>query len=149
MDTIFIFGAKYLFLLSGALFGIYFLRASREEKKRMIIFSLFAFPLALILALAASYLYFNPRPFVTGGFIPLIPHAADNGFPSDHVLLVAAVAGVMSFFNRRWAIILWVIAGLVAISRIYVGVHHSLDVVASIALALLSAILVHITYGRK
>lgn len=149
LDTLFIFGAKYLFVFSLILILIYFFRISIEMRKGLLIFLLFSLPLTYLTGLGARALYYNERPFVTGEFEPLISHEADNGFPSDHVLLVGSLAASLGFFNRRLGLWLWTIAAAVALSRIYVGVHHFLDVGASLAIALLCAIIVNKFYGAR
>ena len=96
-------------------------------------------PVSYIIAKIGSHLFYNARPFVSEGIAPLIQHVADNGFPSDHVLLASAISALFMFLNRRISIWLWVITILIAISRVYVGVHHVIDVVGSILISLLVA----------
>ncbi len=143
MDTFFIFGAKYLYILSVLIVLFIFYKLPLEAKKRMVVFGIISCALALIVSISAREIYFNPRPFVVEGFEPLITHEADNGFPSDHTLLAAALASVGVFFHKRAGLYLWLIAGIVAISRVYVGVHHALDVLASAGIALLSALVAY------
>lgn len=143
MDTLIIFAAKYLFLAS-LLFTAYFLFKSPAELRQKIVkFGLFSLPLTYLMGLAARMLYYNPRPFFEENFAPLIPHLADNGFPSDHTLLLAGLATLIYFFDRKLSIPLWVITILVALARILAGVHHLLDIVASIVIALISGYLVY------
>ncbi|MEK7175788.1 MAG: phosphatase PAP2 family protein [Patescibacteria group bacterium] len=149
LNLIIIFGAKYLILLPPAIAGIYFLKSPREIRKRLIIFLLIALPLAYLAGLATRYAYFNPRPFVVGGFGPLIAHETDNGFPSDHVLLAATLAASLLFFDRKRAYWLAGIAVFIAFARVYAGVHHLTDVVASIIIALLCATITSKLYARK
>lgn len=136
MNFLFIFGAKYLFVLSIVIAGIYFLLQSRPIQKKMVVLGLISAVLTSFVALIAGRIYINPRPFVVGHFIPLIPHSPDNGFPSDHALLVGLIAAVIYPFSRRISAILWLIAILVAGSRVYVGVHHPIDVVGSFVIAI-------------
>jgi undecaprenyl-diphosphatase len=89
-----------------------------------------------IISRIAGALYFDPRPFVVGHFIPLIAHAADNGFPSDHVLLTGALAMIVWFYNKKLSIVLWVLALLIGWARVYVGIHHTADIVGSIVIVL-------------
>lgn len=96
----------------------------------------------------ARALYFDPRPFVEGQFEPLIKHVADNGFPSDHTLLLAAIASVITFYDKRYATILWVITLVVGLSRVYAGVHHLLDIAGAILIALVSTSLVYFVLMR-
>ncbi len=134
-DLFFIFGAKYLFLAIIAIAFIYFLSQPKTTKKRIIIFSVVTLPLAYIVAKILSTFYYDPRPFVVGNFVPLIPHAPDNGFPSDHTLISAAFAAVLFPFNKKVAIVASILALIVGISRVYVGVHHPIDILGSIAIA--------------
>ncbi|MDD5318787.1 MAG: phosphatase PAP2 family protein, partial [Candidatus Pacebacteria bacterium] len=84
LNNIFIFGAKYLFILSPILAGIFFLMQSRARQKKMLVLAAVAVPLTYVLVYILNHVYFDPRPFVVGNFTPLVPHIPDNGFPSDH-----------------------------------------------------------------
>ncbi len=148
MDTVFIFGAQYLIYFSLGIGGIYFLIQPLDTKKKMLIVGILALLLVTLSGFLANHLYTNPRPFVVGHFTPLIPHIPDNGFPSDHVLLAAAVAAVVFIFSRRVGICLGIIALAIAISRVYVGVHHPIDVTASVIIAILSTWLVYAIYKK-
>lgn len=108
----------------------------------MIILGIVALPLAYILAKCASYLYFDPRPFVVGNFVPLVPHAPDNGFPSDHTLFAAALAALATRFSWKYGLALWVLAVLVGVSRVAAGVHHTVDVIGAIVIAAVAVVLV-------
>lgn len=131
----FIIGAKYVHLLVLATAAGYFFTQPRERQWRMAGFGAAAALLIFVLSLGLSALYDNPRPFVVTGIPPLIPHEANNGFPSHHTLLCAAVAVSMTVFHLRLGVLLWLLTALVGVSRVYVGVHHLLDVAASMLLA--------------
>ena len=144
MNTFFILSAKYLYILPVLILGAYFLTRQWPAQKRM---TLFALPAALgtyALGILGSHFYYDPRPFVVGHFIPLVAHAADNGFPSDHTLLVSALAMIGFYWDRRLGSVLWLIAIIVAIARVYVGIHHPIDVLGSMVFAIIG---VSITYG--
>ncbi len=139
MDALIIFGAKYLFILSPLICLYLFYKASDEVRREILIFAGITLPIAFILSVIARNLYFNPRPFVVGEFIPLISHTPDNGFPSDHILLLASLAMVgVRFFSYKFMISLWGITLIVGITRILAGVHHSIDIMGSILIAILS-----------
>lgn len=78
-----------------------------------------------------------------GHFNPLIPHEPDNGFPSDHVLLCAAIAALIYPSNRYLSLILWALTLLVGISRVHTGIHHAVDIIGSIMMAVAVAVLVY------
>ena len=140
MNLFFILTAKYLYLVPVAILGVYFLLQERGAWKRMVFFAIPAGLFALALGTLANHLYFDPRPFVALHFTPLVPHAPDNGFPSDHTLLVSAVAMIGTLWNRRLGMVLWILAILVAIGRVYVGLHHVLDVIASMVFAVIATL---------
>lgn len=148
MDAFFIVSAKYGAVLSLVVLGAYFVTRRWPAQKRMAWFAVPAGLLTYLLGLIGNQLYVNPRPFVVGHFVPLIQHVADNGFPSDDTLLVAALAAVGMYWNRWLGVALWAVAILVAVSRVYVGVHHSLDVTASIVCALVAVPAWHAIMGR-
>ncbi len=138
MDAFFVFSAQYLFILPILILGAYFFTRTWSAQKSMALFAIPAGLLTYVLGLIGNYFYYDPRPFVVGHFTPLIAHAADNGFPSDHTLLVSSLAAVGIYWNKWLGLVLWVIATLVAISRVYVGLHHPIDVIASIVFALVA-----------
>ena len=134
-DTLAVFGAKYLFLAVVGISAVFFLRQPRAVKRRMATYAVVAWPLMLVIARAIAHFYFDPRPFVVGGFQPLVPHEADNGFPSDHALLCAAIASLLFPFDKKLSTVAWTLTILVGVSRVYVGIHHPIDVFGSMTIA--------------
>jgi undecaprenyl-diphosphatase len=138
MDIIYIIGAKYLFIVPIFLFVFVYIKASKFQKRDLLIFSLPSFALTLLIGKILNRFIYTSRPFISEGFSPLIEHAPDNGFPSDHTLLVASIAMIISFYNRKLGTFLWILTILVGISRILVGVHHLTDILGSILIAIFS-----------
>lgn len=67
-----------------------------------------------------------------------LPHQPGNkSFPSNHAMSCFAQATVLSWFYPHWMGLYFLIAGLVAYSRVYVGVHYVSDVVAGAILGYL------------
>jgi undecaprenyl-diphosphatase len=82
------------------------------------------------------------RPFVAiPSALTLVHHATDPGFPSDHATASGAVAAALVFVSWRLGIIAWLIALVIAFSRVYVGVHYPQDVLAGLALGAVVACL--------
>ena len=110
----------------------------------MLLYVVILFPAIYILAAIASALYFNPRPFVEDGFIPLLPHAPDNGFPSNHALFAAALVAFVFPYQKWIGGALAVLAVLVGFSRVYAGIHHPLDILTSFFIVAVAALAVTI-----
>jgi len=130
-----IFSAKYLFVAPIIILGTHFLLQPRSAKGPMVRFALPALILTYAVGLIGNHLYFDARPFVVGHFTPLVAHTPDNGFPSDHTLLVSAIAAIGFCWNEKLGGILTAFALTVAVARVYVGLHHPVDVIGSMAIA--------------
>ncbi len=133
-----IFSAKYLYLIIVVI-SLWFI--VKKINKRIFIFSLIYLSSVLIIAKILSSFFYNPRPFVVKHFTPLIYHAANNGFPSDHSLIAFAFASIVFLFNRKLGFILFILAFLVGMSRVYVGVHHPIDILGSFVISIVVAII--------
>jgi undecaprenyl-diphosphatase len=70
---------------------------------------------------------------------PLVPTPHTGSFPSGHSASAFACATVIAWASPRLAVPAFVLAGLVAWSRVYVGVHWPLDVLGGAALGVLVA----------
>lgn len=77
----------------------------------------------------------EPRPYaVLPHVLLLVPRSQDHSFPSDHAVLAGAVAVGVLLAHRRLGLLAIALAGLMAFSRVYVGAHFPLDVLAGLAL---------------
>ena len=106
-------------------------------------------PLSYIIAKVVGHLYFDPRPFVVGHFTPLLSHAADNGFPSDHTLFGAAIAAVIFRFSRKTGTFLLFLAIFVGVARVFAGVHHTVDIAGSIVIVLATYYIISLFVAKK
>ncbi len=143
MNEIVIFVASYVYLVSIVTFIGYFFYTKDAGRRRFLLLSIFTLPLSYLTGLLASSLYYDPRPFVVLHITPLIKHAADNGFPSDHALLMGTLAAIIMVFNKRLGIFLWVLAILVGVARVLASVHHAIDILASFGIALCATAIVY------
>jgi len=102
----------------------------REEKKDHWFFLPSAF--VMISAVISEYIFkmlvARPRPTVDMGAI--IVGAADNfSFPSSHAVLAFAFAYVLSAEESKFTKWFYALAVLIALSRVYLGVHYPLDII--------------------
>ncbi len=94
-----------------------------------------------VLTLLLGQLIQDPRPYLAEHYAALAHTSADNGFPSDHTLVAALIAGLALWLDRRWALALAAGALLVLLGRLAIGAHHTLDVAGSVLIALLSLLI--------
>ena len=72
--------------------------------------------------------------------IPFISRSKDYSFPSGHTCASFAVALVcLRMLPGKWGILPVVLAGMIAFSRLYLGVHYPGDVLAGFLVALLTS----------
>ncbi len=64
----------------------------------------------------------------------LLPRSLDTSFPSDHAILVFAVAAVVFAWDRRWGSAMIAFALLTAFARVFVGMHYPGDVIGGAVL---------------
>ncbi len=91
-----------------------------------------------LLAKIGGALIDDPRPFVALHRSPLIPHEADNGFPSDHTLLGVSLALLILPVTRWLSLVALVAAILVGCARVACLIHSPLDIVGSIGMAVIA-----------
>jgi len=73
-------------------------------------------------------LYFRQRPFIQEGFEPLLAHAPTSSFPSNHAACGFALAVAVWLLVPAAGIPMLLLAAILALSRVYVGVHYPADV---------------------
>jgi undecaprenyl-diphosphatase len=134
MDSIITFGAKYLFIGIVLLWIGAWLQAGRRPKAQIALASAIAVITAAILDKISSKLYYDPRPFVSHHVQPLVSHAADNGFPSEHTLFSITLAAVLLMYRPKVGILALIIGLLVGIARVAAHVHSPIDIAGGVVL---------------
>ena len=69
----------------------------------------------------------------------------NSSFPSKHTVLAFAAATSVLFYKRLLGCIMWLLAFLIGLSRIWMGQHYPSDIIGSALLGSLTAIVVNIT----
>ncbi len=92
-----------------------------------------------------SHVWARPRPSVAHpGSVHLwfTGPSADPSFPSDHASAAFAVAFAILMVSRRFGLIMILLAGAIAISRVAIGLHYPGDVLAGAVVGLFAALVV-------
>lgn len=130
-----IFIANDLLYCMILLFAWFWLRGNYDTKKQILKAFIFT-SIAILISQCISHAYYHPRPFVMEVGRTLIYHAPNGSFPSDHMLIFSSIAFSYLFSaQRKLGIFLLIMAWLVAWSRVYLGVHFSLDMLGAFLLA--------------
>ena len=78
-----------------------------------------------------KHLFLRPRPLQSAAEAQaLVERAASSSFPSNHAVNAFALASLLAIYYPRLAVPLFVVAALVGYSRVYLGDHYPLDVLA-------------------
>lgn len=105
--------------------------------------------LAMMASMALSFLLGNvvlkniiarPRPFYADESVQLlIPIPSEYSFPSGHTLNGFTAAFTIFLYFRKPGVLAFILAGMIAFSRLYFFVHYPTDIIAGIVLGLLDA----------
>ncbi|MGH2443325.1 MAG: phosphatase PAP2 family protein [Chloroflexota bacterium] len=143
-----IFAAKYLVFIDLVLAAILVLmllyQRSRPAWLTWGVAAVIMAVLSFVFAKIGAAAYNDPRPFTScahPSFCRLIAHAADNGFPSDHALLAAAIVAAILFLAPRYSLPFVILAILIDWARVGSGIHHVADVVGSSLFVAVAAII--------
>jgi undecaprenyl-diphosphatase len=148
MTTVVTISAQYL-IFAVILIAVIAAAFSKKELWWSIIkLAVLSFGLAFLLAYIAGLIYYDTRPFIAEHIEPLVPHAANNGFPSDHTLAAMVTAAVIFVYCRWWGILLGALAILVGVARIYADLHYTVDIIASITIAIIATFVAWLTLRK-
>lgn len=142
MDSFIVFVAKYFLYISIAIVGVYWLRASTNDKFSLAWKMVAGGILAIAMAKVGAHFYYDTRPFVAEHIKPLFAHAPDNGFPSDHALLTSFLGFTMLAYSRRVGAVLLLNAVLVGGARVVAHVHSPIDIIGSFVFSGVSALII-------
>jgi undecaprenyl-diphosphatase len=98
--------------------------------------------LSLVIGALIGSLWDRPRPFVAGHYQPLFAHGTDASFPSDHLIMLGALAGAAWMAWRSAALVTALLAAAVGVARVIAGIHYVSDVVGGFLIGALAAMLV-------
>ncbi len=139
VDTFIVVTAQYVPFLVPLVGLIVWVLLNRGGKVTLGVRAVIAFALALVLIKVFAMVHTDPRPFVVNPSVkPLFPHAADNGFPSDHTTMVVTVSLLVILYRRWLGVALLVVSTLVGWARVAAHVHHTQDIVAGAVIGVIA-----------
>lgn len=101
-----------------------------------------ALALVTLLVNLTYSIYQRPRPFIAHEVNLLISPPRDPSFPSNSTSVAFAIAASVWLQNRLLGSILFVPALLVALSRVFLGVHYPTDILGGMAYGAVSSIII-------
>ncbi len=139
------------FLLPLVIAGL--LIFDRKNALRVIVVSIIAILFGGIIVHILKELVQRPRPLAESLFEAININVCgrklcgENSFPSGHSQIAFSIAAVLSGYYKKW-LLFYLLAFLVAFSRVYIGVHYPFDIIAGSVIGYLSAKLV-LTINQK
>lgn len=142
MDGLMIFAAVYLiYLLAAIVLAWLAITFYRNRNYRTVILFGIMLATALTLTFVASPMYPNERPFIEYETVTqLVDHEPGRSFVSNHAAASFALSlGMLILLHKKTGTLMLVLAGLISIARIYTGIHHPVDILGSLVVALAAA----------
>jgi len=145
--------AAFVILLAGYRFVAVCIGRPRGDAARDIAIMLRAAAASLIAVggnFLFSLLYFRERPYVAlHDATRLIGEPlTSKSLPSDHASMAFAIAASVTFLHPRLGVAFLAAAAVVAVGRVFVGVHYPSDVLAGMFVGTLAAIAVRYIGSR-
>lgn len=100
-----------------------------KRKRKLATLMICALVIDTILTVVLKNLFLRPRPFETYPDANILDAETGFSFPSGHSERAFSAATIIGSFYTKARIPLFILAILVAFSRIYLGVHYPLDVI--------------------
>ncbi len=98
---------------------------------------IFAIPVgvATVISELISKIYVRQRPFISEqGVKLLVPHSADGGMPSHHLVFMTSLITMIYFYNKRLSWALGALALFSGIARVAAGIHYPSDIIVGFVL---------------
>ena len=89
----------------------------------------------------SAALWVEQRPFIVEHVRPLVAHAADNAFPSDHLAACGLAVGYLWPRSKALSALALVAALVIAFARVLARLHYPQDVIAGFAFGIVGALL--------
>ncbi|MGD2278967.1 MAG: phosphatase PAP2 family protein [Candidatus Omnitrophota bacterium] len=114
-------------------FAVVFLFFKEKEIKILGILLLAGLAISYYSFTAIKFLVSRPRPFMALENVHVLARPDGHSFPSGHATMIFMTAFLLTDRFKKWHIF-YSLAALVALSRVYLGVHYPSDIIAGAAL---------------
>ena len=113
--------------------------------KRGIVILAIPLGIAILISESISAIYVRQRPFVAdSGVHLLVPHSADGGMPSHHMVFMAALVATVWYYDRKAATLFAFLTLLTGLARVVAGIHYPSDILVGMIIG----VVVVIAYRR-
>lgn len=145
LNPSFVFIAEYLvYFLALSVLLFWFTR--NNKNRLMVISGGITFIVAEVVGKLIGQLHYNIQPFAYLEDVnKLIEKTVGNSFPSDHTILFFSFCITFFLFKTKFRYLWLMLALLVAVSRIWVGVHYPLDVTVGALISTIFALIIFFT----
>jgi len=120
--------------------GVLVLYKNKKEGKKILILMTLAIILTVLINhTVVSYFFFRLRPYLAlPGVHQLGKQWMDSSFPSGHVSSAMAATVILGRYYRKYLAWMMLFVILTMYSRVYLGMHYPSDVLAGVAVGLIS-----------
>lgn len=139
IDAFMIFSARWLIMIFLASIVVWLFLSEPEQLFYFIFVMGTGILASLIINWTVALFMRKPRPIVEFPKINQLvkPHQTFKSFPSDHTTIAFTIALIVVFIGVSpiFEAALLCVASLIAISRVYVGVHYPRDILGGLLMA--------------
>lgn len=120
--------------------------AAREVNQKGVLGAVVALGIANGVVEGMNALFYRARPYMEIPVRTVLYQPLDSSLPSNAATVLFAVATAVWFRNRRVGGIMFILAAIEGLSRIYVGMHFPLDVVSGAVLGVFIGWVVNVLF---
>lgn len=120
--------------------GIFLFLKKKSRKNGLLLLASLAFG-HIFGTCVLKEIFQRQRPFIQLGLTPFITPPSSFSFPSGHSLSSFIAATCIFYYNKKWGIFAYILASLIAISRIILIVHYPSDVIIGSILGVIIALI--------
>lgn len=129
VDLIMVFASKKMRYIFA--FVLFFMWLCDRPCKKIFYRSVISIMINVCLNFLIKQLKYRPRPFMTRKANLLLHSKTDSTYTSKHTLLTFAVSTTLYMYNKFIGIIMFGMAVITGVSRIWTGAHYPSDIVRS------------------